>query len=428
VLKLRSLLLLAFGLCLPLALAAAGGRLDEIRSRGFLRVGTTGDYPPFSYRANPASPFIGLDIELAGRLAQALGVRVELVPTSWPALMTDFGADRFDVAMSGVSITAERQKTAFFSTPYLQDGKTPITRCENRARFQTLAQIDQPGVRVIVNPGGTNERFARAHLRQATLIVHPDNVTIFDQIVAGHADLMITDAIETRLQQNLRPQLCAVHPETPFDFSEKALLLSRDAAWKSRVDAWLAPLLTSRELARLLDKWLAHPWPRAAPGAISLDPLLRAIGERLALMPEVARYKWNTRTAIEDPAREQHIIDGLQQEARALGLPAAWAEKFFRAQIEAAKLVQHEHFARWQQAGAEPFPEVADLATVTRPRLDALTARLLRELALAWPALSDPAQHGRIATILSQLIGGEGAYESALAVATQPLADASAKR
>ena len=261
----RPFCILIIGLCLQLPVAAQGNRLDDIIARGVLRVGTTGDYKPFSYRANPATSFIGLDVELAGQLAKALGVRVELVPTTWPTLMKDLGEDRFDIAMSGVSISLERQKKALYSVPYLKDGKTPIARCENKDRFQTLTQIDQPGVRLIVNPGGTNERFARANIRQASITVYPDNVSIFDQIVAGKADLMITDAIETRLQQKLKPQLCALHADAPFDFSEKAYLLPRDLFWKGFVDQWLLQTLGSGAFATLLDKWLAYPWEQGTP-------------------------------------------------------------------------------------------------------------------------------------------------------------------
>lgn len=418
----RPFLLLLLGLCLHLQAAAQTNRLDDILTRGVLRVGTTGDYKPFSYRTNPASPFIGLDVELAGHLAKALGVRIELVPTSWPNLMKDLADDRFDIAMSGVSISMERQRKALYSIPYMKDGKTPITRCDNQARFQTLAQIDQPGVRLIVNPGGTNERFARANIKQAAITVYPDNITIFDQIVAGQADLMITDAIETRLQQKLKPSLCALHPDAPFDFSEKAYLLPRDLLWKSFVDQWLHQSIDSGAFAKLLDKWLAHPWPQAAPAAISLEPLRRLMDERLALMPDVARHKWNNKSAIEDLPREQKIIDGLKAEALALGVPAAWAEQFFRAQIEAAKLIQREQFAQWEKSGAGRFADVPDLDKVIRPRLDALTPKLLRELAAAWPALADPAQRGRIAVAMQGLQTGN----PAAALAATPLTDGSA--
>jgi ABC-type amino acid transport substrate-binding protein len=88
-------------------------KLSDINTRGVLRVGSTGDYKPFSYRSG--SDFIGLDIELAGELAQAMGVKLVVVPTNWPTLMSDFRAGKFDIALSGVSVTAERQQQADFS-------------------------------------------------------------------------------------------------------------------------------------------------------------------------------------------------------------------------------------------------------------------------------------------------------------------------
>jgi len=245
-------------------LAQTGNRLDEVMARGTLRVGSTGDYKPFTYRDPSDGDFKGMDIEMAGLLAKALGVKLEVVPTSWPALMKDFAADKFDIAMGGVSVTLERQKKALFSIAYLRDGKTPITRCENQQRFQTLEQIDRPGVKLIVNPGGTNERFARANVKQAQLEVYPDNVTIFQQIVDGKADLMITDAVETRLQQKLRPQLCAVHPDAPFDYSEKAYLLPRDWLFKSFVDQWLHQAIESGAFRKIHDQWIAYPWDKPA--------------------------------------------------------------------------------------------------------------------------------------------------------------------
>ena len=99
--------------------------------------------------------------------------------------MKDFLEGKCDISAGGVSVTLDRSRHAFFSAPTALSGKTPITRCENVTKFQTLDQIDQPTTKAIVNPGGTNERFARATLKNASLEVYPDNVTIFDQILQG---------------------------------------------------------------------------------------------------------------------------------------------------------------------------------------------------------------------------------------------------
>ena len=246
-------------LCLLLLASAVPARaqtvLDTIIARGTLRVGLTGDYRPFSIK-DPAGKFEGLDVDMAESLAKGMGVKLELVPTAWPTLMTDLQAGKYDVAMGGITVTLERAKTAMFSSPVMRSGKTPIARCADKDRFNTLADIDKPGVRAIVNPGGTNERFARANLHQAQVIVFPNNATIFDEIVANHADVMITDAVETRLQQSLHPELCAVHPDAPFDTSELAYLLPRDVALKEFVDTWLHILGETGEEQRIRAKWL----------------------------------------------------------------------------------------------------------------------------------------------------------------------------
>jgi cyclohexadienyl dehydratase len=153
--------------------------------------------------------------------------------------LPDVTSGAFDVGMGGISVTLDRQKVAFFSIPVMRTGKTPIARCTVQTRFQTLAAIDQPDVRVATNPGGTNEKYDRANLHHAQIVVFPSNAAIFDELLAGHADVMITDSVETRLQQKLHPELCAIHPDKPFDFGELAYLLPRDPVLKAYVDQFL---------------------------------------------------------------------------------------------------------------------------------------------------------------------------------------------
>ncbi len=93
--------------------------------------------------------------------AKALGASVEMVKSGWPTLMKDF-QEKCDVAVGGISVTLERQKSAFFTSPYMVNGKAPITKCENVAKFQTIADIDKPGVTV----AGAAEIAARAVRRE----------------------------------------------------------------------------------------------------------------------------------------------------------------------------------------------------------------------------------------------------------------------
>ena len=219
---------------------AEPSRLKQIQERGVLKVGTTGDFLPFSYqRSSESKTYYGLDIELAKDLAESLGVAVQFVRTTWPSLLSDLRSNAFDIAMSGITITLERQKEALFSIPLLSSGKAAITRDENVHMFKTLDAINKEGVRAIVNPGGTNEIFSRANFPKATLILNEDNLSIFQKIVDGKADVMITDAMETRIQERLHPELEAVNPDRPFNFFEMGYLMPVDHTFKAFVDQWL---------------------------------------------------------------------------------------------------------------------------------------------------------------------------------------------
>jgi cyclohexadienyl dehydratase len=247
--------LLSTGLAAP-ALAQTPSLLDAITRSGTLRVGLTEDYRPFSI-ADASGTVEGIDVDMANNLALSLGVKLEIVKTSWPTLKSDLEADKFDIAMGGITITLDRQKAGLFSTPVFSSGKTPITHCGDEAKYQTLAQIDQPGVRVIVNPGGTNERFDKAHLHNVTLVPWNDNATIFDALAHGAADMMITDAVETRLQAKLHQGvLCPVHPEAPFDHSQLGYWMQRDVVFAAYVDQWLNLLNLSGERQAILARWL----------------------------------------------------------------------------------------------------------------------------------------------------------------------------
>ncbi|MFJ6749039.1 transporter substrate-binding domain-containing protein [Streptomyces sp. NPDC091266] len=231
--------------------------LDAIPRRGVLRVCTTGDYRPFSHLDPKTGTYSGVDIEMAQDLAKSLDAKPRYVATTWAKLVDDLAGGRCDIGMGGVSVTLPRARAVYFSEPTRTDGKTPIVRCADKDKYQTLKQIDRPGTHVIVNPGGTNEEFARAHIKQAPIKVHPDNTTIFDEIIAGRADVMMTDASETRYQAKIHPELCSVHPDKPFSFSEKAYALPRgDDEFKAYVDQWVHLSTHDGTYQKYEDAWM----------------------------------------------------------------------------------------------------------------------------------------------------------------------------
>jgi len=225
-------------------------RWKQIQKSRFLRVGTTLDYAPFSYLGEGGERE-GLDIDLATKLAESLGARLVWVRTSWPTLMEDFRSGAFDIGMSGISIIPSRAREGLFTTAYHEGGKTPITHCNQKNRFTSLDAIDRAGVRVIVNPGGTNERYTDSNLKAATIVRHPDNETIFEALREGKADLMITDAIEVLVMAKRYDDLCPSMPGSLLTQQNKGWLLPKDPALLTRVEQFIGPLIESGELDRL---------------------------------------------------------------------------------------------------------------------------------------------------------------------------------
>jgi len=241
------------------ALAAVGfaapASVERARGAGLLRIGTPGDYAPFSVASG--NRVAGSDVELALRFATSLGVRPVFVRTTWSALLEDLRADRFDFAVGGISVTPARLVSAAFSLPTARSGKTAVGRCTDARRFRTLAAIDTPQVTVVVNPGGTNEQFVHGHVKEARVIVHPDNRTVFDEIEAGHADVMFTDETEVALATHRHHDLCRLLKDA-FEPSDKAWLLAKESGWADIVNPWLQAELGRGIPARLLRAYLAR--------------------------------------------------------------------------------------------------------------------------------------------------------------------------
>jgi cyclohexadienyl dehydratase len=202
--------------------------ISRIQERGTLLAGTTGDYRPLSFREDDGT-YWGFGIEVAGEIARRLGVGLQFVPTSWPTLSADVQAEpqTFDLAIGGITITDARRETMLMSDGYLANGKTILCRAEDVDHYKSLADIDKPEVRVMVNPGGLNEKFANANLTHATIIVHQKNEEIPKLIAEGKADVMITEITEAPYYVQTDQRLAAPLLNEPFTHGEIGVLMRK---------------------------------------------------------------------------------------------------------------------------------------------------------------------------------------------------------
>ncbi|RIK98015.1 MAG: ABC transporter substrate-binding protein, partial [Proteobacteria bacterium] len=265
------------------ALAPVAARAQEALPTS-LRVGTSGDYAPFSETRGGVTA--GFDVELAQRFAREAGFDIEWVTFDWPALAADVAAGRFDVAMSGITWTPERATVGFLTRAVAATGPCWLGASTPK--------------RVGVNRGGALERFARRRFAGAEIHAADDNASVPDLLARGAVDAIVTDRFEIAHWRRAGwPEHC--EPAT----ERKVYWVSPERAGDlgPRLDAWLAR--NEAFVDALRARWLRASAPRG-----DADHAIDLVARRLALMPAVARAKAARGLPLVDAAREQKVLDG----------------------------------------------------------------------------------------------------------------------
>lgn len=355
------------------------------QAEGVLRVGTSGDYAPFSM-ASPGpdgqTVFRGLAPEIARAYAEDRGLELVFVRFDWPNLLDDLGADRFDVAMGGITVRPERSLAGRFSLPITGSGAVALVRSDGP--LAALADLERPGLPMAVNAGGHLERTARKSFPQAALLTLDENAGVMAELDAGRADAVITDTLEAPHWRAGRTDLRTLGP---FTRDRKALWVRvENAELALDLDRWLLAQERSGRLAEWRARHLGEQ-PQVLPPRPVLSGLLAAMAERLALMPAVAEAKRASGSPVAVPAREVRVLKAalarVRESERALGIPEAQAlppaavSEFFVAQIEAAKAIQRRVLAEPRPPNlGPPFSLDEDL----RPALLRIGDRIARLL------------------------------------------------
>jgi len=353
-----------------------------------LRVGTSGDYAPFSLERDGRPD--GLDVEVARRFAHDSGRRLELVRFRWPELTSDLIAGRFDLAMGGVTMRPERAVAGAFTRPVAVAGAVVLAR----QRLDPGAS----GLRLGVNAGGHLEHVAVRLFPRALLVRTSDNRTLGALLESGAAEAILTD--EAEADALAIPGAVRLGP---FTRDHKAYL-GRDPALVATLDAWLRAHEADGTLATLRARWLGptHAAARSA-SASDLDALVALVDLRLAFMPAVAAAKRAAGRPIEDAEQETRVLAAARTRAAERGLDPAAAEALFRAQIEAARALQHDFLAHpWDL-------ELLDLESEARPALARISELIVTRAAdlAAAPDASAPPDARRVARTIDAWLAPE---------------------
>lgn len=191
--KKLSLLLAALVMAMVFtASAAVAGTLEDIQKRGALRVGMEPGYMPFEL-TNQKGEIIGFDVDMAKRMAKAMGVELELVSTAWDGIIPALITGKFDIIMSGMTLTQERNLTVNFASPYILIGQSVLVNNKLQGEITSYKDLNDPKYTVASKLGTTGEQATKKMIPNAKYISYETEQEGVIEVVNGKIDAFIYD-------------------------------------------------------------------------------------------------------------------------------------------------------------------------------------------------------------------------------------------
>ncbi len=188
--KLALLCFVAAALLLPSF--ASADALDDIVARGTLRVGMEPGYMPFEM-TNQKGEIIGFDVDIAKRMAKAMGVKLELVSTAWDGIIPGLITDKYDIIMSGMTLTQERNLKVAFATPYIVVGQSILVKKEYANEVKSYRDLNDPKYNVASKLGTTGEQATKRMIPKASYISFETEQEGVMDLVNGKIDAFVYD-------------------------------------------------------------------------------------------------------------------------------------------------------------------------------------------------------------------------------------------
>ncbi len=234
---------------------AAPGTLASIRAKGVLVVGTAASMPPLNMTTKRGE-IIGLDIDLARAMAEALNVKLRLATIPFPDLLPALEAGRIDAIISGMTITAERSRRAVFVGPYFVSGKSFLSKASNLASVRGPSELNHPGVRLAALRASTSQSFVEQSMPRARLVLIQTYDEGIDLVTRDQADAMIADFPVCVFSVFRYPDRGFYALVDPFTQEPLGIALPRnDPALETWTRNWLQGFEASGALGKMRDRW-----------------------------------------------------------------------------------------------------------------------------------------------------------------------------
>ena len=166
--------------------------LNKIVQRGELRIGLDPGYMPFEMK-DKKGRLIGYDIDMAKKMAKEMGVKVKFVSTALDVIIALLLTEKFDIIMSGMTITQSRNNKVNFANPYIVVGQTMLMKKSLSSKVKTAADLDKKEYTIVTKLGVTGEIAARKFFKNAKILTFETEADAASEVLNGKADAMVYD-------------------------------------------------------------------------------------------------------------------------------------------------------------------------------------------------------------------------------------------
>ena len=240
----------------PEASATYTGKLVKA---GTLTVGSDTAFPPFESMNGKTAE--GFDVDLAAAIAKEVGLTLDFTSQKFDTLIPQLNAGgTFDVIMSGMTITPEREKQILFSEPYIDSnqsiavvkGKFPKVDGNDPAAINKMFT----GKIIGVQSGTTGEAWAKENIKGAKQIVpFDDTLSAFSALNGGKVDCVVNDLPVSAYLVLTSYKTDELIAEIPTQEQYGIGIAQTDTALKTAIDAALAKVRASGEYDTIYQKW-----------------------------------------------------------------------------------------------------------------------------------------------------------------------------
>ena len=191
--------------------------LNKIVQRGELIVGMEPGYMPFEMK-DKRGRIIGYDVDMAKKMAKAMGVKLKLVPTAWDGIIAGLITNKYDIIMSGMTITQQRNLKVNFANPYIVVGQTVMMKKDLTSKIKHAKDLDKKEYTIATKLGVTGEIATRKFFKKAKIITFETEADAASEVLSGHADAMVYDQPYNILFMSDKGKGKLIHLDTPLTY------------------------------------------------------------------------------------------------------------------------------------------------------------------------------------------------------------------